>query len=122
MSGFVGWIEDAADAAGFVEAHVRPGLPGVDRLVDAVADHVAVADRPGFAGAGPDHVGIGRRHRERADRRDRHAVGDRRPADAAVGGLPDAARRGAGVVDRRIAGHAGDRRDAVADDGTEEAE
>ena len=114
--------EDAADAAGLVESHVRPRAAGVHRLVDAVADHVAVANRPRFAGAGPDDVRIGGRDGERADRRHRHAVGHRHPADAAVGRLPHAARRGAGVIDRRIARHAGDRRDAVADDGAEEAE
>src|SRR4030095_13942580 len=59
--GIGGMDEDAADAAGLVEAGVRPGLAGVERLVDAVADHVAVANRPGFAGPGPDDAWIGRR-------------------------------------------------------------
>src|SRR6185295_18481741 len=46
--------EDAADAAGLVEAGLRPRLAGVERLVDAVADHVAVANRPRLARARPD--------------------------------------------------------------------
>ena len=44
-----------------------------------------------------------------------HLVEDRRPVDAAVGRLEDAARRGADVVDLRVARHAHDRADAVAD-------
>ena len=47
-------------------------LPGVDRLVDAVADHVAVANRPRLAGAGPDDA------RDRTARR--RARRSRRPA------------------------------------------
>ena len=70
----------------------------------------------------PDEARIGGRDRERADRRDRHAVGDRRPVAAAVGGLPHATRRRAGVVDEGIAGHARDRGDAIADNGADEAE
>ena len=73
--------EDAADAPGVVEAHVAPRLAGVGRLVDAVADDVAVANRPRFPGAGPDDVGIGRRDGERANRGDRQAVGHRGPAE-----------------------------------------
>src|SRR5712692_9075538 len=47
--------DDARDASGFVEARMRPRLAGVQRLVDAVADDVAVTDHPRFAGAGPDN-------------------------------------------------------------------
>ena len=58
-------------------------------------------------------VRIGRRDGERADRRDRLVVEDRRERRSAVGRLPDAARRGAGVVRLGIAGNAGDRGDAA---------
>src|SRR6185295_9642675 len=91
--------DDAADAAGLVEPLVHPGAAGVNRLVDPVADDIAVANRPRFASTGPDDARIGRRHGERADSRDRHAVGDRLPAQPAIGRLPDAAGRGAGVID-----------------------
>ena len=120
--GVGGMNDDAADAARLVEAEVRPRRAGVDRLVDAVAHHVAVANRPGFAGAGPHGFWIGRGHGQRADGGHRLVVEDGREGRAAVGGLPDAAGCSACVVDGRIAGHAGRRRDAVADRWTHEAE
>ena len=78
MSGFVGCDDDLADAAGLLEPHLRPGLAGVGRLVDALADRDVAADA-GFAGAGPDDVRIGGRDGERADRLHRLAVEDRLP-------------------------------------------
>ena len=51
-------------------AHVRPGLAGVGGFVNAVAHHVAIADRPGFSGPRPYRSGIGRCDGERADRCD----------------------------------------------------
>ena len=120
---WIRWMHDnAADATCFVEAHVRPRLARVHRLVDAVADHVAVADRPGLARPGPDDARVGWRDGERADGRDRHAVADRRPADAAVRRFPDAARGSARVVDRRVAGNTRDGGDAIADRRPEESE
>ena len=53
--------DDPADAARLAQAHVRPGLAGVGRLVDAVAHHVDVADGPRFARSGPDDTRRGRR-------------------------------------------------------------
>ena len=119
--GIRGVHQNAADAAGLVEPHVGPRAAGVDRFVDAIADDVAVADGPRFTGAGPDDAGVGRGDGKRADGCDRHAVGHGGPTDAAVGRLPHAAGRGAGVIRRRVARHAGNRRDAVADDRPEEA-
>ena len=104
--------DDAADAAGFGEAHVLPGLAGVGGLVDAVAHDVARTDHPRLAGAGPHDVRIGRRERQRANRLHRLVVEHRLERRAAVGGFPDAARGGAEVVRRRIAGNADRGRDA----------
>ena len=59
--------DDLRDALGVRQAHVRPGLAAVGRLVDAVADRDAVA-RPRFAGADPDVFRILRIERDRADR------------------------------------------------------
>ena len=93
---------------GLVEAHVRPRLAGVGGLVDAVAHHVLSRIAQRFAGAGPHDVRIAMRDGQRADRLrpvSLSKAGFQRRA--AVGRLPDAARRGAGVVD---AGLTGDRR------------
>src|SRR5262249_36116099 len=48
-------------------------------------------------------------------------VEDRLPGDAAVGGLPDAAGGGAGVVDERVAGDAGRAADAAAGERADQA-
>src|SRR5262249_46867483 len=89
---------DPPDPTRVVEARVLPGPPGVGRLVDTVADRDVAADER-LASAGPDDVGIGRRDGERADRGDRLVVEDRLPVRAVVGGLEDAARCRARVVD-----------------------
>ena len=67
--GIGGMHDDAPDAARFGQTHVGPRLAGVGGFVDAVAHHVAVTNRPRFAGARPHHVGIGGRDRQRADGR-----------------------------------------------------
>ena len=59
--------DEARDAAGLLEAHQRPGLAGVGRLVDALADRDVAADLA-LAGAGPDDVRVGGGDGERADR------------------------------------------------------
>ena len=104
---------DAADAAGLLEAHVRPRVAGVRRFVDAVPDR-DVAANPRLAGAGPDDVRIRCGHGQRADRLRGLIVEELRPVDAAVDRLRDPARRAAGVVDERIAGDADDRGNPVA--------
>src|SRR5262249_44202474 len=81
--------DDATDAPGLVEPHVLPRLPGLGRLVDAVADRDVAAD-PCLAGPGPDDVGIGRRDREGANRLHRLRVEYVLPVHAAVGGFGDA--------------------------------
>src|SRR4030095_5376303 len=98
----------AADAARAGAPHVRPRRAGVGRLVDAVAGNVAVADRPRLAGAGPYDFRIRWRPRQRADPPHPLGVEHRLERFRAVGGLPDAARGGARVVDLRVAGYADD--------------
>src|SRR5262249_21968385 len=88
--------DDAADVARLLETDVLPGLAAVGGLVHAVAPRDAVA-RVVLAGADPHDVGVGRRHRDGTDAQGRLVVEDRLPAVAAVGGLPDAAGRGAEV-------------------------
>ena len=113
MSGFDRVDQDAADPAGLGEPQMLPRRAGVDRLVDAVAHHVAVADGPWLASAGPDDLGIGRRDGERADRLHGLLVEDRREGLARIDRLPHAARRGAGIVGRRVTRDAGDGGDAA---------
>ena len=104
----------------FLLPDVRPGLAGVGRLVDAVAGRDVAAD-VGLAGADVDDVGIARRDRDRSDRRDRLVVEDGLPGRPAVGRLPDAARRGGGVVDQRVPRHARRARHASAGGGADVA-
>ena len=78
------------------QAHVRPGLAAVGRLVDAVADRDAVA-RPRLAGADPDRLRVGRIDGDGADRLHRLLVEHRLERGAAVDRLPHAAAGGADV-------------------------
>ena len=103
--------DDRADAAGVGKSHLRPRLAGVGRLVDAVAHHVHVADRPGFTGAGPHDIRIAWRDRERTDRLRGLVVERRLPRQPAVGGFPHATGRRARVIDAGLAGDTGRRRD-----------
>ena len=112
---------DPADELAVLQADVLPAAPGIGRLVDAVAVGDVDADRR-LAGAGVDHVGIGGRDGDRADRRAAHeAVGDAAPVHAAVVGLPDAAGAGAEVEHHLVDGIAGDGDDAAATRGTDAA-
>ena len=111
----------ASDAPGLVEPHVRPGLAGVGGFVDAVAHHIDIADRPGFAGARPDDVGIGRSDSQRAN--GRHGS----LSKMGVQSLPPsvdfqiAARSRARIVGARIARHTRDRRYAITGHRAQEA-
>src|SRR5262249_26370937 len=104
--------DDAADAAGLLEAAQRPRLAGVGGFVDPAADRNMAAD-PRFTRSGPDEVRIGGCDGERTDRLYRLVIEDLRPVDAAVDAFRDAAGRAACVVDERIARHADDCRDSV---------
>ena len=96
--GIGGVHANARDRLRIGEAHVLPGLAGVDGFVHAVALH-DVAAQFGFAHADVDHVGIGFGDRHGADRRALQlTVGDRAPGQAAIGGLPQTAAGGAEVV------------------------
>ena len=90
--------DDAPDMVGFPEAHVRPGLPGVGRPVDAVSP-VGRAGVVGFTRPQPEDVGVRRGHGDIADREDLLALEERLEGLAVVLGLPQAA-GGRGRVER----------------------
>jgi hypothetical protein len=102
------WVHmDAADLTGIAQAHVGPAIAGVGRSVDADSRR-HIAPRAGRAGAGVDHIGVGGRHRQGADRAHLELfVGDVRPAQPGVGGLPHAAAGGAHVERVEVARHPG---------------
>src|SRR5262249_48384013 len=104
--------EDAADLPRVRQAHEPPRGARVRGEVDAVAVDDVVA-RVRLARADPELVGVGRGHRDRADR-GRLLLEDRLPRQAAVDRLEDAARAGPDVDRVRVAGDAGDRGDAPA--------
>src|SRR5579872_6030739 len=89
--GIVGIDANLGDVLRLGEADLRPGLPGVRRLVRAVTlDDVAANVR--FACADVDDVRARRSDGDGADRGARdEAVGDGAPRIAAVGRLPQAA-------------------------------
>src|SRR5580658_1870019 len=107
--------DDAADSPRLRQPHVLPGSTGIRGLVDSVAHHVTVADRPGLTGPCPHRARLGRCDRECSDGCDILLVEDRFPAVAAIDRLPYPAGGGPGVVDARIARDCGDGRYPVAD-------
>src|SRR5207253_3021333 len=104
---------DRTDVPGVFQADVSPGLPGVGGFVDTVSERDVAADA-GFAGADIDDVGIRIRHGDGADGRDGLLIEERIPADAAIGGFPDASAGRAKVVGVRLARHPGHRQHAAA--------
>ncbi len=88
--GVLGMDEDPGDMVRVAEAHVRPGLAGVDGLPDAVAGARA-AGAIGLARSDPDDLGIGRGHGDVADRKLRLGVEDGLEGRAVVHRLPYAA-------------------------------
>ena len=103
--------EDAPDVLAPLEPHVPPGLPAVDRLVDAVppARRLPVLRLPG---ADPDQVRIRLVERDGSDGARRLIVEERRPGSAVVLGLPDPSRARAYIEDLRLRLHHRDVRDA----------
>ena len=93
--------EDLADVLGVLEPHVLPGLAGVGRLVDAVAE-MRAALAGVLAGAEPDDVRVLRIDDDAAEREGAALVEDRREGDAAVLGFPQAAERAGDVPDVRV--------------------
>ncbi len=82
--------EDAGDVPRLPKAHVRPGLPRVGRLVDAVADRDAVP-AGGLPRPYPDDGRVGRGDGDVPDGDGRFLEEDRKPRRAVVFGLPDPA-------------------------------
>jgi hypothetical protein len=110
-----------ADVAHLAQPHVHPGLPGVDGLPHALADGdvgaVAVGARAHVDGVGVRVRDVDVAHGPHGDL----AVAEVRPVRARVGGLPDAAARGAEVERVRLLDHAGHGGDAAAAGGTDHA-
>src|SRR5262245_9544500 len=106
--------DDARDTGGSFQTHARPGFPGVERFVDAVADRDVAADEC-FAGTGPHRARIAGGHGERANRLDVLGVEHRLPVRAVIDRLPDAAGCRTGVIDVRTARHARYGDHAIAD-------
>src|SRR5882672_5507343 len=88
--------EDLHDALGVPQPQVGPVVTAVVGPVDAVADGHAVA-HPRFAAADPDHFGVLRINRHRADRLHGLLVEHRFERRATVRRLPHAAARRADV-------------------------
>ncbi len=90
--------EDPGDVPRLLKPHVRPGLPRVGRLIDAVAYRDAVA-AGGFAGPHPDDGRVGRGDGDVPDGDGGFLEEDGRPRRAVVLGFPYPAR-----PDRRVDG------------------
>src|SRR5262249_22214164 len=84
--------QNLCDAFVLLQSDVGPVLAPVRRFVDAVANRDAVA-RPRFARTDPDHFGVLRINRDRADGLDRLFVEDRLECRTSVDRLPHAAAR-----------------------------
>ncbi len=108
-----GMDDEFADVPGVLQSDIGPGLPGVIRTIDAVAEGDISADA-GFAGSRVNDVRIGIRDRDAADGRGSLFFEKGIPGDAAVRGLPDAARDGAKVISIGLTGNAGDGQCAAA--------
>ena len=89
---------DAVNGPGVLEAHHAPGRPTVDGAVDAAAGRVAVA-RVALARAGPEDVGVGRRHRHRADAQDVLVIEEGLPGGPTGGAPPESAAGRPGIDD-----------------------
>ena len=90
--GIGGVNDDAADVVALLQAHVAPRGAAVHRLVDAVAPRRALTVVR-LAGAGPDDVAVRGRDGDVANRECAAiCVEHRRPRDAGVDRLEDAAR------------------------------
>ena len=84
--------DDARDVVGILEPHVRPALPAIGRLEDALTPRRALTVVV-LACADPDDARVGRRNRDVADRRGGLVVEHRLEGGPVVGRLPETARR-----------------------------
>ena len=99
------------------EADVLPRFTGIGGFVNAIARDDVVTNI-GFAGADIKNLGIGGRHRDRADTRTRtrqFAIGDVFPLNALVCAFPNAAAHRSGVKKVVVSGDAGHGDHASAD-------
>ncbi len=108
----IGWVDaDLADVTGRLEAKVLPRLAGIGRAIHAVAVGDVGTDAA-FAHADVQHVRVGRRNGDRADRGAlEEAIRNVRPVNAPVGGLPHAATGRSEVKRARFQPVGGDRAD-----------
>ena len=104
---------DAVDGAGVLEAHHAPGRPAVDGAIDPAAGCVAVA-RIALARAGPEDIGVGGRHRHRADAQDVLVIEEGLPGGSAGGAPPESAAGRAGINDVPVGRVHGQRGNAAA--------
>jgi hypothetical protein len=88
--------EDRADVAGRVQPRILPAFAAVGGPVDAIAG-ADVVTRRDLAGAGVDHVRVGRGYCQRADRRRRQPVAQGAPGLAGIAGFPHPAAGGAEI-------------------------
>src|SRR4029079_7884855 len=94
---------DIRDLLPVAETKMRPGLPGVHRLVDAIADGEVRPSKHHDA-ANIQHIRVRWRDDERADRSGRLTVKDWSPGASGISGFPDAAIADANVKGVRLAG------------------
>ena len=104
--GVVGVNADAPNVMGVAQTGIVPGLAAVAGLINAVTVRNVQTDGR-FAGAGVDHIGVGRGYRQRADgRTGEKTVGDVLPIDAAVNRFPNAAGASAKIKCHGVGGMA----------------
>src|SRR5260221_1745133 len=113
-----GMHDDAADPPGLLQSHVGPSLSSVSGLINSVAHHVAVTDRPGLTGSRPHDTGIGRGNRQRTNGRGGLLVKNRCPTVASIDRFPDSAGCRTRVVRAWIARDPSDGGNAIPDLGT----
>ena len=94
------------DLLAVAQAEMSPGLSGVGRFVDSVANG-EVGAMQAFAAGDINNVGIGGSDGDGADRLRGFVVEDRSPGAAVVVGFPDAAVDLAHIEDIGLAGNAG---------------
>src|SRR6266545_655574 len=103
-AGFLRIDENRPDLLAVGKPHVFPGLPAVQRLVDAVA-HGEIRPLEALAASDIENLGIRGGDGERANRARLLPVKERRPDAAVIGRLPDASVVDADVEDIRPARH-----------------
>src|SRR5437870_446363 len=104
----VSWIDNQrADLPRIFESDILPTLSGIDRFINTGSISRIAADRR-FARSSVDNVVIGRRYRDRADRRNVLFIEKRRPICAAIGRLPDSTSNRPEIISVGFSEHAFD--------------